>query len=72
MQVTGEGKREKRRVRVYVLDRKKKTRTKMKSLMYEDWYKIEIPAAAKGADSSWMRAPELSVTRVNIGIGGDN
>lgn len=26
--------------------------TKMKSLMYEDWYRIEIPAAASGAESS--------------------
>ena len=35
--------------------------TKMKSLMYEDWYRIEIPAAARGAESSCTLAPELSV-----------
>ena len=32
----------------------------MKSLIYEDWYKIEIPAAASGADNSCTLAPELS------------
>lgn len=32
----------------------------MKSLMYEDWYRMEIPAAARGADSSCTRAPEVS------------
>ena len=36
----------------------------MKSLMYEDWYKIEIPAAARGAESSWTRAPEVSAGRL--------
>lgn len=33
----------------------------MKSLMYEDWYKMEMPAAASGADKSCTLAPELSV-----------
>lgn len=33
----------------------------MKSLMYDDWYRIEIPAAAMGADSSCTRAPEVSI-----------
>lgn len=35
--------------------------TKMKSLMYEDWYKIEIPASARGAESSLTRAPEFPI-----------
>jgi hypothetical protein len=26
--------------------------TMMKSLIYEDWYKMDIPAAARGAESS--------------------
>jgi hypothetical protein len=38
-------------------------RTNIKSLMYEDWYSIDMPAAAKGADSSCTRAPELSEMR---------
>lgn len=32
----------------------------MKSDMYEDWYRMEMPASAKGADNSLTLAPALS------------
>ena len=43
--------------------------TKMKSDMYEDWYRMDIPAAAKGAESSCTLAPELSTAHQRCGGG---
>ena len=34
--------------------------TNMKSEVYEDWYRMEMPASANGAESSRTRAPALS------------